>query len=485
MRSLRAGLFVCENSPHINFVVTPEAALFRILTLCLSMSIAALAQAQTVPQSMAQIQLSYAPLVKQAAPAVVNIYAQRVVAERRNPFADDPFFGDLFRNFGQATPRVQNSLGSGVIVGADGLVVSNYHVVGQATEIRVVLNDRREFAAEVVLTDEESDLAVLQLQGARDLPALSLANSDRAEVGDLVLAIGNPFGVGQTVSSGIISGLARSGIAVGSGRGYFLQTDAPINPGNSGGALVNMAGELVGVNTAIITRSGGSNGIGFAIPANLVSQVVAQARDGRDRFQRPWAGVTAQAMDAALADAFDQTIPAGVVLLELHPDSPLAQAGLQRGDVILSVDGGEVNSAPEMMFRLAAKGIGGQSVLETRRGADSREVTIDLIAPPESPERQTRRIDGRSALAGLEVMRINPAVIAEFGLSPDADGILVTQAQDLAGRVGLRPGDVLLAINGEPVQSTADVARLARTQTRAWVIELIRDGRQLSLRFRL
>lgn len=484
---MRAGLFVCENSPHINFVATPEDALFRILTFCLSISIAALAPAlaQTVPQSMAQIQLSYAPLVKQAAPAVVNIYAQRVVAERRNPFADDPFFGDLFRNFGQTTPRVQNSLGSGVIVGSDGLVVSNYHVVGQATEIRVVLSDRREFAADVVLTDEESDLAVLQLQDARDLPALSLANSDGAEVGDLVLAIGNPFGVGQTVSSGIISGLARSGIAVGSGRGYFLQTDAPINPGNSGGALVNMAGELVGVNTAIITRSGGSNGIGFAIPANLVAQVVSQARDGRDRFQRPWAGVTAQAMDAALADAFDQTIPAGVVLLELHPDSPLANAGLQRGDVILSVDGGEVNSAPEMMFRLAAKGIGGQSVLETRRGADSREVTIDLIAPPESPERQTRRIDGRSALAGLEVMRINPAVIAEFGLSPDADGILVTQAQDLAGRVGLRPGDVLLAINGEPVQSTAEVARLSRGQTRAWIIELIREGRQLSLRFRL
>lgn len=461
--------------------------MLRIVTLCLVLSLPGLPllHAQTVPQSMAQIQLSYAPLVKQSAPAVVNIYAQRVVAERRNPFADDPFFGDLFRNFGRATPRVQNSLGSGVIVGADGLVVSNYHVVGQATEIRVVLNDRREFAADVVLTDEESDLAVLQLQGAGDLPALSLADSDGAEVGDLVLAIGNPFGVGQTVSSGIISGLARSGIAVGSGRGYFLQTDAPINPGNSGGALVNMAGELVGVNTAIITRSGGSNGIGFAIPANLVAQVVAQARDGRARFQRPWAGVTAQAVDAALAEAFDQSIPAGVVLLDLHPDSPLAQAGLQRGDVILSVDGGEVNSAPEMMFRLAAKGIGARSVLQTRRGDRAREVTIDLIAPPETPPRKTRWIEGRAALSGLEVMRINPAVIAEFGLSPEAEGILVTQSRDLAARVGLRPGDILLAINGARVGSTGDVVRLSRAQTRTWVIELIREGRQVSLRFRL
>jgi S1-C subfamily serine protease len=246
-----------------------------------------------------------------------------------------------------------------------------------------------------------------------------------------------------------------------------------------------MAGELVGVNTAIITRSGGSNGIGFAIPANLVAQVVAQAREGRPRFQRPWAGVTAQAVDAALAEAFDQTIPAGVVLLDLHPDSPLAAAGLQRGDVVLSVDGGEVNSAPEMMFRLAARGIGAQAVLETRRGDQAREVTIDLIAPPETPPRDTRRIDGRAALSGLEVMRINPAVIAEFGLSPEAEGILVTQARDLAARAGLRPGDVLRAINGERVASPEDVVRLSRARTRAWVIELIREGRQLSLRFRL
>lgn len=462
--------------------------MFRLLFLFLALGAFGPdpAQAQPViPESQMQMQLSFAPLVKQSAPAVVNIYAQRVVAERRNPFADDPFFGDMFRNFGQATPRVQNSLGSGVIVGSDGLVVSNFHVVGQATEIRVVLNDRREFAAEVVLTDEESDLAVLQLNGAVDLPALPLADSDLADVGDLVLAIGNPFGVGQTVSSGIISGLARSGIAVGSGRGYFLQTDAPINPGNSGGALVNMAGELVGVNTAIITRSGGSNGIGFAIPANLVAQVVAQAREGRVRFQRPWAGVTAQAVDAALADAFDQPLPEGVVLLDVHPDSPLAQAGLQRGDVVLSVDGGDVNSAAEMMFRLAARGIGAQSVLRTRRGSQEREVSIDLIAPPDLPARDTRQITGRTALSGLEVMRINPAVIAEFGLSPAAEGILVTQARDFAARVGLRPGDVVLAINGAAVVSTDDVVRLSRSQTRTWLIELLREGRQVSLRFRL
>ncbi|MBT31166.1 MAG: serine protease, partial [Thalassobius sp.] len=217
-----------------------------------------------------EIQLGFAPLVKQAAPAVVNIYAKRIVAERSSPFQNDPFFRQFFGNLGQPRQRVQNSLGSGVILSGDGIVVTNYHVVGEATEIRVVLTDRREFDAQVMLSDQESDLAVLQLEGAEDMPHLTLRDSDRVEVGELVLAIGNPFGVGQTVSSGIVSGLARSGAAVGSARGYFLQTDAAINPGNSGGALIDVNGRLIGVNTRILTRSGGSNGIGFAIPANLV-----------------------------------------------------------------------------------------------------------------------------------------------------------------------------------------------------------------------
>ncbi len=442
-------------------------------------------RAEMVPQSVEQVQLSFAPVVRSAAPAVVNIYAQRVVAQRVSPFSDDPFFGDLFRNFGQVTPRVQNSLGSGVILSEDGIVVSNYHVVGNATEIRVVLNDRREFDADIILTDEESDLAVLRLRGASDLPVLGFADSDAVDVGDLVLAIGNPFGVGQTVSSGIVSGLARSGIAVGSGRGYFIQTDAPINPGNSGGALVDMQGRLVGVNTAIITRSGASHGIGFAIPANLVVQVVDQASEGRARFQRPWAGVTVQAVDAALADAFDQRLPEGVVLLDLHPQSPLADAGLGRGDIILAVDGAPVNSGPEMMFRLAARGLGAQSELSYRRGLEHGQVVIDLVAPPEIPDRAARTVEGQTALHGLSVARINPAVIAEFTLPPDADGILVTDLSDLSARTGLRRGDILLSVNGVRIESTDDVVRLAAEPTRNWQIEALRDGRRVVLRFRM
>jgi Do/DeqQ family serine protease len=454
-----------------------------ILALCAFSMLPA--RAQIVPESAMHMQLSFSPVVKQAAPAVVNIYAQRIVAERASPFADDPFFGDLFRDFGQIAPRVQNSLGSGVIVTTDGIIVSNFHVVGNATEIRVILSDRREYDADIILTDEESDLAVLRLRRASDLPVLPLADSDRVEVGDLVLAIGNPFGVGQTVSSGIVSGLARSGIDVGSGRGYFIQTDAPINPGNSGGALVDMQGRLIGVNTAIITRSGASHGIGFAIPANLVAQVVTQAQAGKTRFQRPWAGVTAQAVDAALAQVFDQRVPEGVVLLDLHPDSPLARAGLLRGDIILNVDDAPVNSAPEMMFRLAARGLGGQSDLRYQRGGAVASVTIALDPPPDSPDRQMRRVDGPSALRGLEVMRINPAVIAELDLPTDASGIVVSDLQDFAARTGLRFGDVILSINGLPVTTTDDVLVAARDRARNWEMLVMRAGNRVVLRFRL
>ena len=220
--------------------------------LCLT-PLAGLAETR-VPTSQAEISLGFAPLVKKAAPAVVNIYAKIVTQGSASPFRGDPFFEEFFRGFGQPRPRVQNSLGSGVILSDDGIVVSNYHVVGQATDIRVVLADRREFTARVLLGDKESDLAILQLEGAEGLPSLALRDSDRVEVGELVLAIGNPFGVGQTVSSGIVSGLARSGTATGNARGYFLQTDAPINPGNSGGALIDVNGDLIGINTSILTR---------------------------------------------------------------------------------------------------------------------------------------------------------------------------------------------------------------------------------------
>ncbi len=437
-----------------------------------------------VPASAAEISLSFAPVVKAAAPAVVNIYATRIVQERRSPFADDPFFNQFFEALGPAQPRLQNSLGSGVIVSADGIVVSNYHVVGQATEIRVVLNDRREFAADVILGDEESDLAVLRLRDAAALPFLEMRNSDELEVGDLVLAIGNPFGVGQTVSSGIVSGLARSALQVGDGRGYFIQTDAAINPGNSGGALVDLRGRLVGINTAILTRGGGSNGIGFAIPANLVKSIVDQAQAGAARFARPWAGVTGQAMDAALAESLGLARPDGVVISALHPKSPFAAAGLQPGDVILSLGGEPTNTPQEVIFRMAALGVGTEAEIVWLREGEAMQAAMVLAPAPDDPPREQMTVTADVGLRGLTVVRINPAVIEELGLPMQAEGVVVLQAEDLSARAGVQRGDVLLGINGAAVTSPADVLALAESGARVWVLDLIREGRQVRLRFR-
>ncbi len=438
-----------------------------------------------VPQSQPQIALSFAPVVRAAAPAVVNIYATRVVEQSASPFAGDPFFDQFFQEFGRSEPRVQNSLGSGVIVASDGIVVSNYHVVEQATEIRVVLNDRREFPARVLLADKSVDLAILRLEGAADLPALPIRDSDQLQVGDLVLAIGNPFGVGQTVSSGIVSGLARSAFQVGDGRGYFIQTDAPINPGNSGGALVDTGGQLVGINTAILTRSGGSNGIGFAIPSNLVAAVVAQAQAGKPRFEKPWAGVAAQAVDAAMAEAMDLGLPRGVVLTEIAPASPFAAAGLKAGDVVTALAGFETNTPQEMAFRMNTLGLGREVALTWLRNGEEQTGTLLLRAAPDAPPREETRITQDVALRGATLMRLNPAVMAEFDLQPDAVGVLVAGVTDIAANVGLQAGDLLVAVNGIPVTRPAEVLDVLQQGGRRWALDVARQGNMVRLRFRL
>ena len=440
-----------------------------------------------VPTSQAEIQMGFAPLVKEAAPAVVNIYAKRVVAVRDSPFAGDPFFQGLFRDFGTLRPQVQNSLGSGVILSADGIVVSNYHVVGEATDIRVVLADRREFSATVILGDEESDLALLQLDGAADLPALSLRDSDSVAVGELVLAIGNPFGVGQTVSSGIVSGLARSGTASGTGRGYFIQTDAAINPGNSGGALIDVNGDLIGVNTSILTRSGGSNGIGFAIPANLVARFVEQAREGRTRFERPWAGMSGQPVDADIAASLGLDRPGGILVSGLHPASPFAAAGLEQGDVILSVDGHPVNTPAEMVFRMSVSGLGQVAQVTMRRQGAEQTLPVALRAAPDQPPRQRREMGDRTPLPGLVVLNVNPAVLAEFNLPLATTGVVVETPGPYGARLGIQPGDVILGINGGAITDTAQVpdALAAAVAMRALSVDLQRGVQRLSLRSRL
>ena len=438
-----------------------------------------------VPASQSEITLSFAPVVREAAPAVVNIYARRLVAERRSLFADDPFFRDFFREFAPARPRMQNSLGSGVILSPDGYVVSNHHVVGQATDIRVVLNDRREYSARVVLADAEADLAVLKLEDAEELPHLEIRAGETLEVGELVLAIGNPFGVGQTVSSGIVSGLARSGTATGNARGYFIQTDAPINPGNSGGALVDMKGRLVGINTSILTRSGGSNGIGFAIPAPLVAAFLDQAEAGRERFARPWAGLRGQPVEADLAEALGLEVPRGLLVAELHPESPFARAGIAPGDVILAIDGGEVNGAAGLRYRLSVAGPGREVAVTRLRDGRESEVTVALSPPPERPPRDPVRLGSGSALSGLTLVNVNPAVIAELGLPLRAGGVAVADPGRNGARLGLRRGDVILRVNGREPRTSGEAARLLGRAS-GWVEVIVRRGeRRVALRYRV
>lgn len=457
-------------------------AAFTVFSILLALPAAAETR---VPQSQAEISLGFAPLVKEAAPAVVNIYAKIIRQQQTSPFSDDPFFDQFFRGLTRPQPRVQNSLGSGVVLSADGIVVSNYHVVGMATEIRVVTTDRREYDAKVILADEASDLAILQLEGAEDLPSLDLRNSDGVEVGELALAIGNPFGVGQTVSSGIISGLARTSTADGQGFGYFLQTDAPINPGNSGGALIDVNGDLIGINTRILSRSGGSNGIGFAIPSNLVAEFVTQAREGAEEFKRPWAGMSGQPVDADLADSLGLPRPGGMVISDLHPASPFAAAGFKLGDVVTHVDGGDVNSPTEMVFRMSVAGMGGTADITRLRGEAEETVGVAMVPAPDDPPAAPRQLTENAALPGLILARVNPAVISRLNLPLTSEGVVVINPGKLGMRVGLKQGDILTAINGEAVTGLDEAVAGLKHSGRWFQLHVLRYNQRLDLRFKL
>lgn len=459
------------------------------LVLALSIVVGALpASAQTVPKSRSEITLSFAPIVKRVAPAVVNIYTKTVVERRLSPFAGDPFFERFFGTMpgpDLSRRRMESSLGSGVIVAPSGLLVTAEHVVRNAVEITAVLPDRREFAAEILLADPRSDLAILRLIEASELPTVSFGDSDALEVGDLVLAIGNPFGVGQTVTSGILSAQARSGQArAGQGGQTYLQTDAAINPGNSGGALVDMAGRLVGINSAILTRSGGSNGIGFAVPSALVRTAVEQAEAGAERLTRPWLGVETQSVDYAIAEALGLRRPEGVLIRRLSPQSPLAEEGMREGEVILEVDGEPIDDRSALDFRLAAKGVGDRVRLTVLGLDGERAVRMTLIAPPEVPPRAVSEIR-RGDLAGLRVANLNPALGREMGLDGGWDGVVVLSTDDTPRwlRRAIRPGDILRSYNGRSVSTNADLRALIEAQPALRRLDIDRDGRLITLQF--
>jgi Do/DeqQ family serine protease len=446
------------------------------------------ALAQTAPKTREAIRLSFAPIVKQAAPAVVNVFSRRVVRTNASPFADDPFFRRFFGDrspFGLPQERVQNSLGSGVIVDPDGLIVTNHHVIQEAQEITVVLSDRREFEARVLRSDERTDLAVLKVdpKGER-LPTLPIGDSDALQVGDLVLAIGNPFGVGQTVTSGIVSGLARTAIGVSDFRS-FIQTDAAINPGNSGGALVDVDGKLVGINTAIYSRSGGSVGLGFAIPTSMVRAVVEGAKSGKP-ITRAWLGASGQPVTAEIAQAAGLDRPRGVLVKEVSADSPAAQAGVRAGDVIVAISGHEVDDPEDLRFRVATLPAGAPVPLTLWRAGKQQETSATLVTPPETPSRDTQTLEGHHPLAGVTVSNLNPALAEEMSLDMTTRGVVIGDVRDrsAAQRIGLQKGDLLVSLNGKPLPTVAVLRQVANAASSPWTLSVKRGNQTLSVTVR-
>jgi Do/DeqQ family serine protease len=449
---------------------------FALALIALLPLTAAAQTARNVPPDRPALTQSFAPVVKRVTPAVVNVYASRVERQARNPLLDDPLFRQFFGG-GQQSPRTSQSLGSGVIVDSSVLIVTNHHVIENMTDVRVALSDRREFDAEIVLRDPRTDLAVLRIKNGGTFPALELGDSDVLEVGDIVLAIGNPFGVGQTVTMGIVSALARTQVGI-TDYGFFIQTDAAINPGNSGGALVDSSGRLTGINSAIYSRSGGSIGIGFAIPVNMVKVVIAAAKGGVAQVRRPWSGATLQGVSREIAESIGLDRPAGALVTELVEGGPSAQAGLRRGDIIIAVDGIEVDDPESFGYRIGTKPVGSAAALTVLRGGKKTSLTLQLVAAPEMPPREPVTIAGRSPFTGATVLNLSPAVTEEFSIETFREGVVVSDVpqNSVAARIGLQKGDVVLAVNDAKITRTSDLKRVTDTPRNWWKLTIGRGG---------
>jgi Do/DeqQ family serine protease len=440
-----------------------------------------LAQDRRVPTSAAELRLSYAPIVQRVQPAVVNVYAAKMV-QNHNPFLDDPIFRRFFGLPGGQQEQMQRSLGSGVMVDASGLVVTNVHVIEGADQVKVSLSDKREFEAEIVLKDSRSDLAVLRLKDAHEkFPTLDFANSDELMVGDVVLAIGNPFGVGQTVTHGIISALARTQVGITDYQ-FFIQTDAAINPGNSGGALVDMTGKLAGINTAIYSRSGGSQGIGFAIPANMVRVVVASAKSGGKAVRRPWLGAKLQSVTPDIADSLGLKTPSGALVASIVTGSPAARAGLKASDLITAIDGQPIDDPNAFDYRFATHPLGGASQIDVIRGGKPLKLSVALETAPDT-DRNEITLGGHSPFQGATIANISPAVADELHLDADTDGVVITELPEdsTAANVGFQKGDIILAVNNKKISRTGDLDKVTRDQSRLWRITLLRGGQQINV----
>jgi Do/DeqQ family serine protease len=442
----------------------------------------AAAQRREVPPSREAVIYSFAPIVKRTAPAVVNVFVRGRV-QVQSPF-NDPFFRQFFgERFGMPAERAQASLGSGVIVSPDGIVVTNTHVIkiGGRAEIRLVLADKREFDAKVIMQDEKTDIAVLKIEGGEgNFPYLQFENSDELEVGDQVLAIGNPFGVGQTVTSGIVSGLSRTEVTK-SDTQVFIQTDAAINPGNSGGALVDMAGRLIGINTAIFSRSGGSHGIGFAIPSNLVRVYVEGAVTGR-KIERPWLGARLEAVNRDIADALHLKRATGAVVMRVHAASPAAAAHLEPGDVITAVDGQEVSDPRAVQYRLTTRGVGNRARLDILRKGKPVTAEVALVAAPEPGTQDIRNLAGPHPLDGARVINLTPPLADDLGLD-QTNGVVIVSVRSgsTAERFNFRPGDVIAKVGDAQIDSFETLTPLLSKRRRFWDITVNRAGQMFKL----
>ncbi|MER9489986.1 DegQ family serine endoprotease [Mesorhizobium sp. M0563] len=429
-----------------------------------------------VPFGREEVQLSFAPLVKQTAPAVVNVYASQT-AKVTSPFDGDPFFEEFF---GRSQPRAQSSLGSGVLVDPTGVVVTNFHVVKDADQVKVATADGREFDSKVLLKDETLDLAVLKISSDKPFPVIAIGDSDALEVGDLVLAIGNPFGVGQTTTSGIISAVARSHIGV-SDSSFFIQTDAAINPGNSGGALVNMGGQLIGINTAIYSRSGGSIGIGFAIPSNMVRAFADAAKAGLDFFERPYVGAEFEAVTPQIAESLGMDKPAGSLVSAVEEAGPAAKAGLKPGDVVLSLNGKPVESVGALDYRMATLSIGTNASFGVLSKGQQATMDIALERPPEGAKAAELTLRGRSPFSGARVAELSPRLAQRLGLRTDVKGVTVVDINrdSPAADFGFQPGDIVREVNGLTIDKAATLEQIAQQDTRWWRFTVERGGQIL------
>jgi serine protease Do len=435
---------------------------------------------------------SYAPLVKEVLPSVVNISSSKVVHSRMSSeegMPMDPFFRQFFGQDGNEgggrfnMPRDsrEKALGSGIIVSPEGYILTNNHVVDGATDVRITLSDKREFKARIVGADPKTDVAVLKID-AKNLAPITIGDSSKVQVGDVALAIGNPFGVGQTVTKGIISATGRGGLGI---EDYedFLQTDAPINPGNSGGALINDRGELVGINTAIISHgSGGSQGIGFAVPANLARNVMDQVlKNGH--VTRAYLGIYPQDVTPAMAKAFGKKDSQGIVVGDVSVNSPAQKAGIQRGDIILQINDKPVSDSNQLRMSVSMMQPGTELQLKILRNGTERDETVKLAEMP-TESAKVESIDqegGSKALEGVEVTNLNAGIAKELGISSATKGVVVTDI-DPASKMadsGLQKGDLIQEVNHQPVGNVSEFQSALRKAGSDPLLLVNREGRTL------